>query len=65
MLRPTRSLGFSWQIESCANTRAAVADFQARHGLELDAEVGPETTERLHVARGFSGRGRPRGEEEV
>ncbi len=25
------------------NTRSAVADFQAKHGLEVDGEVGPET----------------------
>ena len=56
--------GFAVSLHA-AKCSGAVADFQARHGLELDAEVGPETAERLHVARGFSGRGRPRGEEEV
>ena len=30
-----------------ANTQAAVADFQAKHGLELDAEVGPETAKAI------------------
>ena len=48
--------GFAVSLHA-AKRSGAVADFQARHGLELDAEVGPETAERLHVARGFSGRG--------
>ena len=58
-----------------ANTQAAVADFQAKHGLELDAEVGPETakaidavvssaaasrqTAQRHASRCRSRRGRP------
>ena len=35
-----------------ANTQAAVADFQAKHGLELDAEVGAETAKAID-AGGF------------
>ena len=33
-----------------ANTQAAVADFQARHGLEVDGEVGPETAGAIEAA---------------
>jgi uncharacterized protein (TIGR02594 family) len=33
-----------------ANTRAAVADFQASHGLEVDGEVGPETARVIDAA---------------
>ena len=33
-----------------ANTLAAVADFQARHGLEVDAEVGAQTARAIDAA---------------
>ena len=33
-----------------ANTQAAVADFQARHGLEVDAEVGAQTARAIDAA---------------
>jgi uncharacterized protein (TIGR02594 family) len=33
-----------------ANTQAAVADFQARHGLEVDGEVGPATATAIAAA---------------
>jgi uncharacterized protein (TIGR02594 family) len=33
-----------------ANTQAAVADFQARHGLEVDAEVGAQTARAVDAA---------------
>ena len=33
-----------------ANTQAAVADFQARHGLEVDAEVGAQTAKAIDAA---------------
>jgi putative chitinase len=33
-----------------ANTRTAVADFQASHGLEVDGEVGPETARVIDAA---------------
>ena len=32
------------------NTHGAVADFQARHGLEVDGEVGPETAREIDAA---------------
>jgi uncharacterized protein (TIGR02594 family) len=33
-----------------ANTQAAVADFQAKYGLEVDGEVGPETARAIEAA---------------
>ena len=39
-----------------ANTQAAVADFQAKHGLELDAEVGPETAKAIDAAVSSAGK---------
>lgn len=39
-----------------ANTQAAVADFQAKHGLELDAEVGPETAKAIDAVVSSAGK---------
>ena len=39
-----------------ANTQAAVADFQAKHGLELDAEVGPETAKAIDAVVASAGK---------
>ena len=38
-----------------ANTQAAVADFQARHGLELDGEVGAETAKAIDAVLASGG----------
>ena len=42
--------GLSGTSNYGANTRAAVADFQASHGLEVDGEVGPETAKLIDAA---------------
>jgi uncharacterized protein (TIGR02594 family) len=42
--------GLSGTSNYGANTQAAVADFQATHGLEVDGEVGPETARVIDAA---------------